>query len=171
MEKSRRTRLASAGVLAVVFGSGALVGVAVERSSAAPPALAAEVVAPTGAPEQGQGGRSGQSRGRGPQRPALYEQVGLAPEQLERADSLVRVHRAALESLQREFRRTTDSILAASWEEQELRQKADAHLMELRGGIRSMMLPGQLLMYDSLLAEDERRRSMEREGRPGPGGG
>lgn len=165
MEKRQRTRLASAGVLAVVFASGALVGMAVDRSLAPDQGL---VQAPAVTPQDsgrfgGPGGRDG--RGNRPQRRFIYEQVGLSAEKLAAADSVVRVHRMAVEQMERQFRRETDSILDASGRRQQFRQDADAALQTLRTGIRSLMTPAQLVVYDSLLAADDQRRRAEEERR------
>lgn len=162
MERRQRTRLASAGVLAVVFASGALVGMAVSRSSAAELDLAPQDT--VAAPEDG-GRPQGTGRGgrgpRPPQRRFIYEQVGLSDERLQEADSLFRVHRVAVEEIERRFRRDADSILDASGRRQQFRQDFDEALQTLRRGIRSLMTAEQLVRYDSLLAVDDERRQAE----------
>jgi hypothetical protein len=160
MEKRQRTRLASAAVLAVVFASGTLVGMAVARASDPAEGIAQETAAaPDSGSQQGPGGRGG--RGNRPQRRFIYEQVGLSAEQLQTADSLLRVNRMAVEQIEREFRGDADSILDASGRRQQFRQDFDAALQTLRTGIRSLMSAEQLILYDSLLALDDQRRQAE----------
>jgi hypothetical protein len=161
MEKKQRTRLATAGVLAVVFASGTLVGMALNRSTAAATGLAQGASAP---PESiarpgGPAGRGG--RGQRQERRFIYQQVGLSEDKLQVADSLFRVHRMAVEQIEREFRRDADSILDASGRRQQFRRDFDAALQRLRGGIRSLMTADQLVLYDSLLALDDQRRQAE----------
>jgi hypothetical protein len=171
MEKRQRTRLASAGVLAVVFASGALVGMAVDRSLTPDQGLAQ---APAETPQDssrfgGPGGRGG--RGNRPQRRFFYEQVGLSAEELAAADSLYRVHRVAVEQIERQFRREADSILDASGRRQQFREDIGSAMQTLRSGIRSLMTTDQLVVYDSLLAADEQRRQAEEERRRSERGG
>jgi len=171
MERRQRARLASVGVLVVVFGSGLLVGLAIEYTPTEAGIAVAEGANPDSATPRGP---QNEDRPRPQQRRPLYEQVGLSDEQHRHADSLVGVHRSAVRELEREFRRATDSILAASGREQELRRTVSALAGELRTGIRGVMTSEQLAQYDSLLAvDDERRRAeeerrrLERDGRSG----
>ena len=166
MEKRQRTRLLSAGVLAAVFASGALVGMAVQRSRA-PEAALAEAPAPETAPRPG---GPGGNRGRSTPRPRIYHQV-LRPEQIVVADSLVQVIESRRDDIERNFRRDLDSIFEASGRPQVYRQDREALTTELRAAIRGLMSPEQLTVYDSLLAVDDARRRAEREARePGRGG-
>jgi hypothetical protein len=87
--------------------------------------------------------------------------VGLSAEKLQEADSLFRVHRVAVEEIERRFRRDADSILDASGRRQQFRQDFDAALQTLRSDIRSLMTAEQLVRYDSLLALDDQRRQAE----------
>jgi len=171
MERRQRARLASAGVLAVVFGSGLLVGLAIDFAPTQPGVAVVE-----GANTDGAAPRAPQTgdRDRPQQRRPLYEQVGLSDDQHHHADSLVGMHRSAVRELEREYRRATDSILAASGREQELRRTVSTLAGELRAGIRGVMTAEQLARYDSLIAVDdarrraeEERRRLEREGRSG----
>jgi hypothetical protein len=161
MEKRQRTRLASAGVLAVVFASGTLVGMAASRSAAAEAGVVQDAAAPSEDGDRPQGpGRSGRGN-RPPQRRFIYQQVGLSAEKLQEADSLFRVHRVAVEEIERRFRRDADSILDASGRRQQFRQDFDGALQTLRSDIRSLMTAEQLVRYDSLLAQDDERRQAE----------
>ena len=163
MEKRRRTRLASAGVVAVVFASGALVGMALQRSLASETVLAEATTPGESAPRPEGSGGSGERGGR-VQRPRIYHQV-LTPEQVVVADSLVLVHEAERDELERDFRRDMDSIFDASARPQQHRQEREALTVQLRATIRGIMTPEQLMLYDSLLAADDARRRAEREQR------
>jgi hypothetical protein len=170
MEKRQRTRLLSAGVLVVVFASGALVGMAVQRSRAplAPIAEAPPAGEATPRPET-PGGTAG-SRGRGAQRPRIYRQV-LSPDQIVVADSIVQAIESRRDEIERDFRRDMDSIFTASARPQLYRQDREALTVQLRAEIRGLMNPEQLTLYDSLLAEDDARRRAEREAREQGRGG
>ena len=85
MEKNARTRLTTALVLAVVFASGALLGLAVDRSLEAEPAEVAD---------------EGERRRRVP----IYEQVEPSESQSISIDSIVEEHRNRMSSLHAEFR-------------------------------------------------------------------
>ena len=161
MEKRQRTRLASAGVVAAVFASGALVGMAVQRSIASEPTVAEVPQAPFDGPRQGGGPGN---RGRGEPRPRIYEQV-LSPEQIAVADSLVQVSERSRDELERGFRRDMDSIFDASGRPQQHRQDRIALIEDLRDQIRGLMTSEQVMRYDSLLAAAEARRQEEREQR------
>lgn len=83
-----RTRLLTAVLLAVVFGSGFTLGLAFDRTAVATPAEDAEAV-PT---EE--------------RRTPMYEQVGPSQDQSLLIDSIVVVHRRKMASLQEEFSAT-----------------------------------------------------------------
>ena len=162
MEKRQRTRLASAGVVAVVFASGALVGMAVQRSFASETTVAETPQAPYDGPDR-QGGPGG-NRGRSEPRTRIYHQV-LTSEQVAVADSLTRVMGTQMEALDREFRRDMDSIFDASARPQQHREERGALIIQLRNQIRGIMTPEQLVRYDSLIAAAEAERRAERERR------
>lgn len=170
MEKRQRTRLASAGVVAVVFASGALVGMAVQRWIASEPTVAEVPQAPFDGPRQGGPGDGSGNRGRSEPRQMIYHQV-LSPEQIVVADSLVRVSERKRDELERAFRRDMDSIFDASGRPQQHRQERTALTTELRNQIKTLMTPEQVMRYDSLLAaaraEREQREQQQRE-RAGP---
>jgi cell division septation protein DedD len=135
MEKNARTRLVTALVLLVVFASGALLGVAVDRTLDADPAEKAEEA------------DDGERRRRVP----MYEQVGPSESQMISIDSIVQEHRARMSSLHAEFRSAYNP-------------RYEALLEETREAIKGVFNPEQALAYDSLLAERDRRRA-ERESR------
>jgi hypothetical protein len=166
MEKRQRTRLASAGVVAVVFASGALVGMAVQRSLASEPAIAEVPQAPFDGPDR-QGGPGG-NRGRSEPRPRIYNQV-LTPEQITVADSLTRLMEVTRDELERDFRHDMDSIFDASQRPQQHREERGALIVDLRNQIRGIMTDEQRVRYDSLIAAAqaaaEERRRTDREQR------
>jgi hypothetical protein len=165
MEKRQRTRLASAGVLAVVFATGTLVGMAVQRSMGSAPAVAGAPAQPDSAsPPVSDSGAPAGGQGRATPRPRIYHQV-LTPEQIVTADSIVLVIEGRRDVIERDFRRDMDSIFVASARPQQYRQEREALTTELRAAIRGLMTPEQLTLYDSLLAVDDARRRAEREAR------
>ncbi len=93
MEHESRTRLVTALVLAAVFVTGVILGIAVDSNlGAAPPEV---VVEATGEGE-------GDERPR--RRPLIYEQVHPTAEQHVRIDSIVAEHRARTSALDKERR-------------------------------------------------------------------
>jgi len=135
MEKAPRTRLITALLLAVVFGSGLVVGLAVDKNLVAGPAEA------TAAEESDSTER---------RRVPMYEQVGPNETQKASIDSIVREHREGMKTLHREFREAYDP-------------RYRALLEETRLAIRGVFDPEQATAYDSLLAEYERRRRERRD--------
>ena len=94
MEHGSRTRLVTAIMLAVVFGSGLLLGLAADSNLGATPA---EVVADDS--NRGEG-RDGERRRRTP----MWEQVGPSADQELSIDSIVKEHRTRMDGLHDEFR-------------------------------------------------------------------
>lgn len=154
MTAALRTRLLSIGVLALVFASGVVVGVAVDRR-VVDEAQAASRVGEDVSEREGDGG----------DRRMLYEQVeGLRPEQAARIDSVLNHHRQSTRALNREFREDFQSVREM---EKEVRSAYDprwwAIVDSTRTAIRSIFDPAQAAQYDSLVAEfDRRRRDDER---------
>lgn len=132
MDKGPKTRLLTALVLAVVFASGAVVGLAVDRNLVADPV---EEVPPDTEEEQSE-------RRRVP----MYEQVGPNEAQMERIDSIVKEHRQSMRALHREFNEAYNP-------------RYQALIQETREAIKSVLDPEQAMAYDSLLAEYDRRRA------------
>ena len=138
MENAPRTRLITALLLVVVFGSGLVVGFAVDTNLVTGP-----VVAP--AAEQ----TDSTERRRVP----MYEQVGPNETQKASIDSIVGEHREGMKTLHREFRDAYDP-------------RYRDLLEETRLAIRSVFDPEQAMAYDSLLAAyDQRRRERRDEDR------
>lgn len=130
MERTARARLQTALILAVVFGSGMLLGFAADRrleSDQADPDQVAEDV--------------GRER-RGP----MYEQVGPDEEQRILIDSIVKDYRDAMKALHAEFRAAYNP-------------RYDALVRETREAIKGVLTPEQRAAYDSLIAEREKDRA------------
>lgn len=157
-----RTRFLSIGVLALVFASGALVGIAVDR----------RVVDETQVATRDGDDVSEQDDDGGDRR-MLYEQVdGLRPEQAARIDSVLDHHRQSTRALSREFREAFQSVRDL---EKEVRSAYDprwwAIVDSTRTAIRSIFDPAQAAQYDSLVADyDRRRRDDERSDSAGSSG-
>jgi Spy/CpxP family protein refolding chaperone len=130
MERSARTRMTTAVVLAVVFAAGLLVGMAVDRT----PIVPGEQVADTARRED---------RGR---RTRMYEQVGPSEAQKTQIDSIVGQYRGDLRVLQRELRDAYD-------------QRYQALIQQTRDAIKGVLTPEQAAQYDSLVAAYEKRRA------------
>lgn len=137
MEQGPRARLLTAVVLVLVFVSGLAVGVALDREEVPPPVTTA------GAERQPDEGRR--------ERVPMYMQVGPNEEQKARIDSIVKVHRESLKALEKELR---DAY----------RPRYRALVEQTREAIKGVLNPDQVMVYDSLLADYDRRRA-EREER------
>lgn len=128
-----RARLFALVILVVVFGAGFAVGVAVDR----------QVAAASDAPPSAASSRSGgEDHGDEPrQRRPLVERVGLSEEQRVQVDSIFHRFGGQMAELQKEYRDQYWSIVDRT-----------------RGAMRSILTPEQAAIYDSLLAENDRRR-------------
>lgn len=135
MDRLLRTRLTTALVLAAVFASGLMLGLAVDRSLVATPAETAR-------PER--------ETPSGSRRP-MYEQVGPSDAQKIVIDSIVREYRTAMKALHAEFRAAYDP-------------RYGALVDETRSAIKGVLTPEQAHAYDSLVAERDRQRA-ERDSR------
>jgi hypothetical protein len=144
MERSTRARLNTVAVLALVLGTGVVVGMAL-----GPRLLPGEEVA------DAQGPRGGSSRDERPdqasqrRRPLIVEQVGLSEGQKTTVDSIVASHRAKMRALQDEF-------------DQAYMPRYRGILEEAREAIRGVLTADQRTAYDSLLAEHDRRMQERR---------
>ena len=147
MERTTKARLVALGVLLTVLAAGFFLGIAWERRSGLASEAGAAAAAPGTTPESG---RTGDERGDGEKgRRLIVERVDLTPEQRERVDSLVGIHRERMKALRREFRA-------------EYRPRYRELVEDARDGIRALLTPAQRVTYDSLLAEHDRRRERDR---------
>jgi len=141
MTQGWRARLATAGVLLLVFGVGALVGVAADRlmQRQAPELLAGE---PSVSPEAEQVEASPESEPSGTSRSRwIIHQVDLTEEQRVTVDSVLGFYRAQVREL-------TDVYNDAYW----------SAVQATRDELRSILVEEQRVRYDSLLVENDRRR-------------
>jgi len=159
MERRQRTRLATLVILALVFGTGALVGIATDRAVGPRDAVAEDV-------ERGERGRREGRRGERWQ--PMYAQVGLSEASLEKADSIVRRHRQELGERFDAYRDSVNELVEQSGLEREFRTSRDSLVTELREDIRVLMTAEQVVRYDSLLAanDQQRRRGRSRDQSP-----
>jgi Spy/CpxP family protein refolding chaperone len=159
MTTAARTRLASSVVLTLVFGSGLLLGAAIDRrlegAQAPDPAELAASPAPQ-SPPPSLGGASDpnapdadEAEAGGEEREPMYSQVGLTPEQSARIEQVVVDYREHVRALRAESRARYDE---AYW----------ALVTEVRDSIKALMSAEQVARYDELLSDsDERRRARE----------
>lgn len=139
MERESRTRLATIGVLALVFVAGGAVGAALQRVLAPEPGAAVAGGAVGDRREREDGRR---------ERRRIVDRVGLTEEQRAKVDSIVEYHRVRVGEVWREMGPRFEAIAEST-----------------RADIKRILTPEQRARYDSLLAEYHRRRSE----RSGPG--
>jgi hypothetical protein len=147
-----RVRLATVGILALVLGAGFLLGAAWgDRRLDADPVRGAPDSA-AAAPEPADGGRV-----------PIYARVHppLSAEQIAAAEEIVGRRREAVRQLLSESR--IDSLYdAMKGAEKSFKAAYDPRFRALidtsRSAIRGIMTPEQAAQYDSLLAENDRRR-------------
>ena len=137
MESAPRMRLITALMLTVVFASGVVVGLAADSKLGAAPSETAE---------------AGERADAQPRRVPMYEQVGPNESQMVLIDSIVRDYREAMSSLHRDFREAYNP-------------RYQALIEETREAIKGVLDSAQVVAYDSLIAENDRRRAAERERR------
>jgi Spy/CpxP family protein refolding chaperone len=130
-----RARLATLAILLVVFGAGLAVGVAVDRQVAAA-ADAPASVAGTSSADEPERDRE-ERRRRGP----MVEKVGLDQDQKVQVDSIFRAWGGRMSSLQKEYREHYWAVVDST-----------------RAAMRTVLTPEQAMAYDSLVAENDRRR-------------
>ena len=140
MERTTRTRLITAFLLAVVFGSGVMLGLAADSSLIAEQPSGTEAVAPEATPPAASEAA----------RRYIYHEVGPNEMQLARIDSVVAEHRARRDALEEETKARYD----------EARRQI---LLDTREGIKAVLTPEQAAEYERLLDEWESRRAAERE--------
>lgn len=145
MEHGSRTRLVTAVMLAVVFVSGLLLGLAADSNlSAEPPAVVATA-------------SEGDEPEAEPRRRYIYEQVEPTPEQSALIDSMMNDYRESRESLEEELRKGY----------RELRSTYDPQyqglVRDMRGAIKDVFSEEQAAEYQVLLDDFDRRRADRNE--------
>lgn len=130
-----RARIVTLAILLVIFGAGVAVGVAVDRQVAAAADAPTPAVAPAPADER-EGDRE-ERRRRGP----MIERVGLDDDQKARVDSIFHAWGGRMSSLQKEYREHYWAVVDST-----------------RAAMREVLTPEQAMAYDSLVAENDRRR-------------
>ena len=147
MEQGAKTRLTTAIILAVVFGSGVLLGLAADSSLLAEPSVV------QGAPEQeaadSESSADEQAESDGARR-FIYHQVDPNEEQLASIEVIVAEMRARRDAFDDESR--------ARW--QEGRRE---FVLEAREAIKDVLSPEQAADYQRLLDEWEAERAADRE--------
>lgn len=136
-----RTRLVSMVVLAIVFGSGILVGFAWDRRLDAAEAEAYASAQAEAEPGSSDAAEDGSERRR---RRPMYERVEPTAEQQVRIDSIVADYRDGTRRFNRESREAYD-------------QGMRTLVLDARAAIRGVLRPDQAQMYDSLTAASDRR--------------
>ena len=160
IEKLQRVRVATVAILALVLSAGFLLGaVWDQRLDAEPGSATGGSAVPT------------RTRARGGRRTAMYVRVTptLSAEQLAAAEVIVARQREAAQALMKEAR--VDSLYVAMKSAErafkEVYNPRFAALMEgSRDAIKLVMTPAQVAHYDSLLADNDRRRTGETEAGP-----
>ena len=154
LEQLQRVRLATVGILVLVLGAGFLLGAAWDRRLDAEP-VPAEAAAEPAAAARADGGRM-----------AIYMRVQppLTAEQMAQAEAIVAHRREAVSALMDEP--GVDSLYdAMKGAEKAFKAAYDPRFRALidtsRASIRQIMTPEQAAQYDSLLAENDRRRRQE----------
>lgn len=173
MERSARTRLFTVVVLAVVFGAGIVLGMAIGHRGAG-----ARVA--TASTDSSAARQSADSAGRRHRTP-FYMQVDPTPEQKVKLDSILKVYRDSMEVLTRQshqeydphfdsLRVRIDSLRAAYHRKYDPRQQA--LFAKAKAAIRAVLTPEQEAKYDSILAKaDSARAQADRNRRRGDRGG
>jgi Spy/CpxP family protein refolding chaperone len=135
MEQRVRTRVATLGILVLVFLAGLMVGFAVDRWNGTK-AIAAETAG------EGEASKENEPRGR------IIDQVDLTHEQQGAVDSIVEHHRQEIAQLQSVYQPRFRAIVD-----------------DTREAIKEILTSEQRALYDSLLAKnDERRRENDSRG-------
>jgi hypothetical protein len=142
-----RTKLVTAAVLVLVFGTGVLLGMAADRAAGGAVAEASG----SGTPPEGGAALSGEGERR--RRPPIYEKMNPTPEQSVVIDSIMRAHREKMNQLHAEFRVARD-VYETSF---------DALVLETREAIAAVFPPEKRDEYRRLLAQRDSLEAVERE--------
>jgi hypothetical protein len=160
MAQLERVKVATVGILALVLGAGFLLGAVWDRKLDAAPAAAVASSDSTAPSTPGQ---------RASRRPPLYFEVkpALDAKQLADADQVVTKRREAVKSLMAEP--GVDSLYKQmKAAEKQFKEAYDPRFRALidtsRAAIRQIMTPEQAAKYDSLLADQDRKRRQQAGG-------
>jgi len=138
-----KTKVVTAIMLALVFGSGVLLGFAADRTTAAvaAPTNSPDASVPAPAPAETEPRR----------RPPVWEQMHPSAEQTVVIDSIMVVQRERMNKLHAEFRVARD-VYETNY---------DALIRETREAIAAVFPPEEAAEYRRLLEESDRRRAAE----------
>jgi hypothetical protein len=139
MEHGSRTKLVTAVVLALVFGSGMLVGYATDGGNGVEAAMV---------PVQG----SKEAAATPSRRTPVYEQLHPTPDQTSRIDSILKDHHDQMVQIHDEFRTAREMY----------QTKYDALIQDTREAIAGVFPSDEAARYRELLAEFDRAREQER---------
>lgn len=152
MEQGARTRLVTALILAVVFGSGVLLGLAADSQlhaeAAVPPSTA--VATPEEAEEAAPAEEAGSEETAPTERRYTYQRVGPNEEQLARIEVIVAEWRADREAFDSESRERWEAVRREM-------------VLETREKIKAVLTPEQAAEYQRLLDEWEAEQAAARE--------
>lgn len=149
MERSKRARLVSISILGLVFATGFVVGIAVDRSRIGLSAGSDPVAE-----------ADGEERGERVRRSYLWERVeGLTPEQVSRIEGIVASYRDSSRALWKHY----DTLIDPLREEHQRRFRSLVDSARL--SIRAIMTEEQAGRYDSLHQEMQWKREERREDR------
>ncbi len=137
-QSSFKAKMVAATALILLFGSGVVVGLALDQTANA---STLEEVRPDARPER-EGARPERE---GARHPMIVDRVGLSVVQKATVDSLVSFHRQRMSDLNTDFRPRYRAVIG-----------------DLRVEIRQVLTDDQRLRYDTLLAEYEEEHAARR---------
>ena len=162
LERSTRARLITGLVLILVLFAGMVLGVALDRTLESRTLAGRDFRMPEGPPGMDRGRGFDSQRSRDPSRPpseprdstrrrppTILDQLGLSDVQKEKVDSIVGYFREEMRALHDEF----DEAYSTRYRELN---------RQVREEVRGVMTNDQLLAYDSLRTEWDRRRQERR---------
>lgn len=162
MDQGKRARFVTALVLLSVLGAGVIIGVALDRRLEATESGRERLRDVNGGRSSSERRWGNDARGRDSsqvteardsarRRPSLFfDQVGLTEEQMNKVDSIVGYFRAQMRALHEELDEVYNTRV------RELNQAA-------RTEVRAVLSADQLIVYDSIRADWERRRQERRQ--------
>jgi len=141
MERNARTRLTTAAILILVFGSGGLVGMAWNAGGQETLSESATATADNQADDQAEGEEE-------PRRRRMIDRIDLNEEQRAAVDGIIEGHRGRMDALNDEFREA-------------YYPKFYGIVDDTRNSIKNELTAVQSAAYDSLLADWDRERRSE----------